>query len=251
MTLPFLLFFLASCGDGSSGEDVFHYAENTKMVNDKLMIYDYNGEISEERGVDSGIVLCLQQNIAGTNLFCAVLPEENYVATHGCDVEIRLFQHQMFAYGNMDSRYNPQVAFGRKDQQKLKYVNGGLRVGLVGDAFVTALRFTDNDTLDKIWGNYIIKDIGTENQQIFALSTSEGDNVVWTDCPEGVQLSPDSATYFTVKVPPGAFYRGFALDVFSGDSLISHLSTNDNVNLHAGKILVMPVVEIVKDNERK
>lgn len=249
MTLPFLLLFLTSCGESPSCEDVFHYAEDTKMVNGNLMIYDYNGEIFEERGADSGIVLCRQQNIAGTNLYCAVLPEENYVAMHGCDVEIRLFQHQEFAYGNMDSRYNPQVAFGRKDQQKLRYVNGGIRLGLVGDVLVTALRFTDNDTMNKIWGNYVVKNWGTDAERIFALSSSEGDNVLWLDCPEGVQLSPDSATDFTVKVPPGAFYRGFELDVFSGGSLISHLSTSDSVNVHFGKILLMPVVEIKKCHE--
>ena len=43
--------------------------------------------------------------------------------------------------------------------------------------------------------------------------------------------------------------RGFELDVFSGDSLISHLSTSDSVNVHFGKILLMPVVEIKKCHE--
>lgn len=251
MIFLLLLLFLASCGENFSKHDMLHYAEDTKMVNGNLMIYDYNGEIFEARGADSGIVLCRQQNIAGTNLYCAVLPEENYVAMHGCDVEIRLYQHQIQTSSEMDSRYNPQVTFGRKDQQKLEYVNGGVRVGLLGDAFVTAVRFTDNDTLNKLWGNYLIKDMWTDSRRIFALSTSEGDNVVWADYPEGVQLSHDSATYFTVKVPPGAFYRGFGLDVFCGDSLISHLSTKESVTIESGKILLIPGTEIMKKNERE
>lgn len=251
MLLPFLLLFLASCQENSSLHDVFHYAEETKMVNGNLMVYDYNGVISENGGIDSGFVLCRQQNIAGTNLFCAVLPEESYVAMHGCDVEIKLLQHQRYDSADADPRYNPQVAFGRKEQQKLKYVNGGVKVGLLGDALVTALRFTDNDTLNKIWGNYIIRDIGTEDQRIYALSSSIGDNIVWCDCPDGVHLSHDNAVYFTVKVPPGAFYKGFCLDVFSGDSLISHLSTKKSVPITPGKILQIPAVEIMMSNERE
>ena len=247
--MSFLSLFLVSCEDNSSLHDVFHCAEETKVVKGNLMIYDYDGEISEAGNVDSGFVLCRQQNIAGTDLFCAVFPDDNYVTMHGCDVEIKLFQHQIQTFGDMDPRYNPQVAFGTKKQQKLEFVNGGVKVGLLGDAKVSALRFVDNDTLDKLWGNYIIKDLGTENQKVFALSASEGDNVVLADCPDGVQLSRDSATYFTVKVPPGAFYRGFGLDVFCGDSLISHLSTEKNINLVSGKILLMPVVEIMTDNE--
>lgn len=241
--LPFLSVFLASCG-GASIDKVFFAQTDSLSVSGKSILYDFNGEISAKGPVPDGFVLCRQQQLENTDCCFAVLPEDNYVGIRSGELEIRLLQHQVFQDKENNLSCNPMVYFGKPRQQKLQHVNGGLAIDMKGNAVVTALRFADNDTLDRLWGNFIVRQIGTENQRLLALSSSEGDNTVWIDCPLGVQLSPDNITSFVAMLPPGAFYRGFSLDVFSGDSLIYHIATEHALSIERGKTIRMPAIEI-------
>lgn len=237
------LFFVA-CNESSPYYGVFHYP--SKAADAKIKLYDFNGEISAKGVRVENAVLCRQQESQYEDVYYAVFPGGNYVGLHDGELEIRLPQHQRYLPCGVDDACNPKVAFEKIKRQKYKHVNGGIRFGLKGDAFVTALRFADNDTLDRLWGNFVVRNPGSESQQVFALSSDEGDNMVWLDCGEGLQLSPDTATVFSVMLPPGAFYRGFSMDVFSGDSLLYHAESECPNAIIGDCIIQMPTLNVAQ-----
>ncbi len=206
-------------------------------------MHDFNGEMTECPDMMKDSSFCYQHQVEGSDYYFAVYPKESYVGVRNGELEIRLLQHQAYSQES-EPKYNPEVAFERLSQQEFKHVNGLMKVGLTGNAMVTALRFSDNDTLARLWGNFIVRHPGTDDQQILALSSSEGNNEVWVDCLNGVRLSSDSSTYFVVALPPGAFYRGFALDVFNGDSLLFHIVTKEENSIQRAKMLPMPTIKI-------
>lgn len=238
------IMFLISCSEFPSAKQVFTLTGTTDSMDAKMLVYDINGELANDSSLVDDYVFCRQQQLGNSNVYYAVFPETNYVRLRNGELEIRLFQHQPYMPTYIEASAKPEVAFGEIKKQKFSAVCGGVQVLLKGHDTVTALRFTDNDTLDKLWGNYIVRHIGKDDQQILALSTSEGNNEVWLDCPDGVTLSDDTATDFTVMVPAGAFYRGFAMDVFCGDSVLYHAATASDNTIRRGAIREMLEVVI-------
>lgn len=244
LILSVLLF--SSCKEGSPNYDEFHYDEVSGVTKEIgcPILHCFNGERLGFDSVPEGFAVCRQQQFGDTKAYYAVFPEENYVGLQDGELVIRLFQHQRRYPAYETYRSAPAVAFGWIKHQKLTRVNGGVRVLLKGKAKVTALRFTDNDTLNMLWGNFVVHHPGKDNQQLEALAHSEGGNVVWIDCREGVQLSPDTATEFDVMLPPGAFHRGFSMDVFSGDSIVFQITSQKPKHIRPGKLQKMPAIDI-------
>lgn len=237
LLLPIVL--LVACGEKPSAKQVFYLTGANDATGVKEMVYDINGELANDSSFMGEYNVCRQQQLENSNVYYAVFPEDNYVGLCNGELEIRLFQHQQYLPTGIEASAKPIVAFGKMKEQKFCAACGGLQVPLKGHAVVTGLRFYDNDTLDKLWGDYFVRNIGKENQQILALSTSEGNNEVWVDCPDGVTLSADTATTFTVMLPAGAFYKGFSMDVFGGDSLLYHIVTEKNCSIGRGMMVKM------------
>ena len=234
LLLPLL--FCVSCSEKAPSKDVFYLNNDSAGGHGKQVVYDFNGELASDSALWEDYAFCRQQQAEGSDCYFAVFPEENYVGFCNGNPTIRLFQHQQYLPTGIGLPACPKVAFGKLKEQEFSNVCGGLQVLLKGNATVTALRFTDNDTIDRLWGNYAVRHIGMEDQQLLALSSSEGNNEVWLDCPEGVALSNDTAKAFTVMLPSGAFYRGFAMDVFCGDSVLYHIATEKCNTIVRGKM---------------
>lgn len=243
IALPLLMLFCISCGKIPSAKDVFYLNDNLAEGQRNCIVYDFDGVLSNDSALREDYVFCRQQKLKG-NVYYAVFPEPNYAGICNGELEIRLFQHQLYMPSGIETSAKPLVAFGRINEQEFSSVCGGLQVSLRGGDTVTALRFTDNDTLDRLWGNYVVRNVGNKDQQLLALASSEGSNEIWLDCEEDVVLSDDTTTSFTIMVPEGAFYRGFAMDVFSGDSLLYHITTENNCKISRDKILRMPEIVI-------
>lgn len=238
------IFYCASCNESPNMKKIL-YVDIDSVGNQKRRIeFDFNGELANDSSFSRDYVFCRQQQCKDLDIYYAVFPESNYVGLNRGELEIRLFQHQKYKPSGIDVSASPLVALGRIRKQKFSGVCGGLQISLKGHGTVTALRFTDNDSLDKLWGNYVVRHLGEENQQLFALSSSDGDNEVWLDSPDGITLSEDTAKAFTVMLPAGAFYRGFALDVFGCDSLLYHIATESNCKIRRGKTIKMPEIII-------
>ncbi len=234
LLLPLL--FCVSCSEKAPSKDVFYLNNDSAGGHGKQVVYDFNGELASDSALWEDYAFCRQQQAEGSDCYFAVFPEENYVGFCNGNPTIRLFQHQQYLPTGIGLPACPKVAFGKLKEQEFSNVCGGLQVLLKGNATVTALRFTDNDTIDRLWGNYAVRHIGMEDQQLLALSSSEGNNEVWLDCPEGVALSNDTAKLFTVMLPSGAFYRGFAMDVFYGDSVLYHVATESDNTIVRGEM---------------
>lgn len=244
LSLPILL--CVSCSENTKMKDVFYLEDETLSIGGQFdyILFDFNGELANDSSFSQGSALCRQQQLQGTNIFYAVFPETNYVGLYDGELEIRLFQHQKYMPNDFEASAKPFVAFGQIKNQKFKSVCGGLQVLLKGHSSVTALRFADNDSLDRLWGNYVVLQAGTENQQLLSLPSSEGSNEVWLDCPEGVTLSEDTAKAFTVMLPAGALYRGFSMDVFCEDSLLYHAVAEKNFMIRRDTISRMREIVI-------
>lgn len=246
MLFAFLLSMLlcASCSDSPTMKEVFCLENDT--VNDQRgrVVHDFDGKLANDSAFSDGYAFCRQQQLKDSDFYYAVFPESNYVGLLNGELVIRLFQHQQYIPSDIEASAKPSVALGKIKKQKFNTVCGGIQVLLKGHGTVTALRFTDNDTIDRLWGNYVVRRIGEENQQLLALPSSEGNNEVWLDCAEGVVLSDDTAKFFTVMLPEGAFYRGFAMDVFGIDSLLYHVATEKDCKISRGKLLRMPELVI-------
>ena len=227
---------LLSCSEKTPSKDVFYLNSDSAGGHGNHVFYDFDGTLAQDSSLSQEYVFCRRQQVEGSDYYFAVFPEENFVGFCCGDLAIRLFQHQQYLPSGIDLSARPKVAFGKRRLKKFSGVCGSFQVLLKGNATVTALRFTDNDSSDRLWGNYVVRHIGMEDQQLLALSSSEGNNEVWLDCPEGVALSNDTAKCFTVMLPPGAFYRGFAMDVFCGDSLLCHVATEKCCMIIRGKI---------------
>ena len=238
LLLPMLL--CISCSDIPTMKEVFYYENDSAAVH---IINDFTGELANDSLLSPDCIVCRQQQLKD-DIYYAVSPEANFVGLYEGELAIKLFQHQHYLSTGIEASAMPRVALGPIGFQRFSYVGGGLQVCLSGHDTVTALRFTDNDTLDRVWGNYVVRRIGEKQQQLLAMPSEEGGNEVWLDCPEGVALSNDTATTFTIMLPVGAFYRGFAMDVFSGDSLLYHIATENNCKISRGKILRMPEIAI-------
>ena len=243
IALPLLMLFCISCGKIPSAKDVFYLYDNSAEGQRNHIVYDFDGVLANDSALREDYVFCRQQKLKG-NVYYAVFPETNYVGICNGELEIRLFQHQQYMPSGIETSAKPLVALGEIKEQIFSHTCGSLQVSLRGRDTIMALRFTDNDTLDRLWGDYVVRNVGNEDQQLLALASSEGSNEVWLDCEEGVVLSDDTATTFTIMVPPGAFYRGFAMDVFSGDSLLYHIATENNCKISRGKMLRMPEIAI-------
>ncbi len=244
VTLLLTILTLHSCSEKAPLKDVFYLNNESAEGHGKRVVFDFDGMLAQDSSFSQEYAFCRQQQQEGSKCYFAVFPEENYVGFCNGNPAIRLFQHQQYLPSGIDLPARPKVAFGEFSQQEFCNVCGGLQVLLKGDATVTALRFTDNDSIDRLWGNYVVRHIGKEDQQLLALSSSEGDNEVWLDCSEGVALSNDTATVFTVMLPPGAFYRGFAMDVFCGDSLLYHIATEQAFSVDRDKMIKISAIEI-------
>ncbi len=244
--LVFLLPILScvSCSDIPPAKEVFYLKEVNGLSGAKEIVYDFDGVLACDSSFMDDCVFCRQQQVGNSDVFYAVLPETNYVGLYNEGLGIRLFQYQQYLPTGIETSANPMVAFGEIRKQKFKAVCGELRLSLKGHDTVTALRFTDNDTLDRLWGDFVVRNVGEENQQIFALASSNGNNEVWLDCHKGVALSEDTAKVFKVMLPPGAFYRGFSMDAFCGDSLSYHIGTKNDCSIGRGKIISMPEITI-------
>ena len=244
LSLPILL--CVSCSENPKMKDVFYLNDETLSIGGQFdyILFDFNGELANDSSFSHGSALCRQQQLQGTNVYYAVFPEANYAGLYDGELEIRLFQHQKYMPVDFEASAKPFVAFGQIKNQKFESVCGGLQVLLKGHVTVTALRFADNDSLDRLWGNYVVRQAGTENQQLLALPSSEGNNEVWLDCPEGVTLSEDTAKAFTVMLPAGALYRGFSMDVFCEDSLLYHAVAEKNFKIRRDTISRMREIVI-------
>ena len=238
LLLPLL--FCISCSDSPTMKEVFYYENDSVAVH---IINDFTGELANDSSLSPDCIVCRQQQLKD-DIYYAVSPEANFVGLYEGELAIRLFQHQHYLSTGIEASAMPRVALGPIGFQRFSYVCGGLQVCLSGHDTITALRFTDNDTLDRVWGNYVVRRIGEKQQQLLAMSSEEGSNEVWLDCPEGVALSDDTATTFTIMVPVGAFYRGFAMDVFSGDSLLYHAKTDNNCRIKRSTLHQMPEIAI-------
>lgn len=232
----------ASCEPGDRFYNVFHY--EPESPNEYPMYYDLNGELAEKGFQMENVVLCREQHDEGTDCYYAVFPEENYVDLHDYGLEIRLPQYQCHGRGIITAAYNPLVSYGVIREQRHRHVNGGMEVRLRGNARITAIRFTDNDTLNRLWGNFVVRRVGSEKQCLLSPPWSDGNNEIWLNYPDGVLLSPDSTSLFSVMLPPGAFYRGFSMDVFCGDSLLYHVATEKDCTIRRNVVMKMPVMEI-------
>ena len=244
VTLLLTNLMLLSCSEKAPSKDVFYLNNDSAGGHGKQVVFDFDGMLARDSSFSQEYAFCRQQKVEGSDYYFAVMPEENYVGFCNGNPTIRLFQHQQYLPSGIDLPARPTVACGKLREQKFSSVCGGLQVLLKGNATVTALRFTDNDTIDRLWGNYVVRHIGKEDQQLLALSSSEGNNEVWLDCPEGVALSNDTAKLFTVMLPPGAFYRGFAMDVFCGDSVLYHVATESDNTIVRGKMRRMSEIVI-------
>ena len=236
VTLLLTILTLHSCSEKAPLKDVFYLNNESAEGHGKRVVFDFDGTLAQDSSFSQEYAFCRQQQVEGSKCYFAVMPEENYVGFCNGNPAIRLFQHQQYLPSGIDLPARPKVAFGEFSQQEFCNVCGGLQVLLKGDATVTALRFTDNDSIDRLWGNYVVRHIGMEDQQLLALSSSEGNNEVWLDCSEGVALSNDTAKAFTVMLPSGAFYRGFSMDVFCGDSVLYHVVTESDNTIVRGKM---------------
>lgn len=242
LLLPLL--FCVSCIENAPSKDVFYLNDESAEGHGKRVVYDFDGELASDSALWENYAFCRQQQLNESDVYYAVFPESNYVDLYNGGLGVRLFQHQQYLPSGIETLANPMVAFGKIKKQKFMAVCGELRLSLKGHDTVTALRFTDNDTLDRLWGDFIVQNVGTEGQQIFALASSNGNNEVWLDCYEGVVLSEDTTTIFKVMLPPGAFYRGFTMDAFCGDSLFCHIGTENDCSIGRGKIISMPEITI-------
>lgn len=240
--LPIL--FGVSCSEKAPMKEVFYMENDSIGYLCDSILFDFNGEVAKDSSFSQGYVFCLQQQLEGTDAFYAVFPETNYEGLYNGELVIKLFQHQRYLPSDFEASAKPFVAFGQIRNQKFRCVCGGLQVLLKGHATVTALRFTDNDTIDRLWGNYVVRNIGKENQQLLAVPSSDGDNEIWLDCPEGVMLSEDTAKAFTVMLPPGAMYRGFTMDVYCKDSLLYHAVAEMNCRIKHDTIFRMHEIVI-------
>lgn len=244
VTLLLAILMLLSCSEKAPSKDVFYLNNDSAGGHGKQVVFDFDGMLARDSSFSQEYAFCRQQQVEGSDCYFAVMPEENYVGFYNGELEIRLFQHQQYLPSGIDLPARPKVAFGKLKEQEFSNVCGGLQVLLKGNATVTALRFTDNDTIDRLWGNYVVRHIGKEDQQLLALSSSEGNNEVWLDCSEGVALSNDTAKAFTVMLPSGAFYRGFSMDVFCGDSVLYHVVTESDNTIVRGKMRRMSEIVI-------
>ena len=242
--LLLLLLFCVSCSEKAPSKDVFNLNNNSVGEYGKHVVYNFDDVLVSDSALREGYAFCRQQQEEGSDCYFAAFPEENYVGFCNENLIIRLFQHQKYLPSGVDLPARPMVAYGRLRHQEFISVCGGLKVLLKGDATVTALRFTDNDSIDRLWGNYVVHNIGMEDQQLISLSSSEGNNEIWLDCSEGVALSNGTAKAFTIMLPPGAFYRGFAMDVFCGDSVLYHIATEKCNTIVRGKIHRMSEIVI-------
>lgn len=243
-TLLLAVLMLLSCSEKAPSKDVLYLNNNLVGENEKHVICDFDGMLAHDSLFSQEYAFCRQQQVEDSDCYFAVFPKENYVGVYDEILAIRLFQHQQYLPSGVDLPAHPAVAYGRLRQQKFISVCGSLQVLLKGDATVTALRLTDNDSIDRLWGNYDVYNIGTEDQELLAQAESEGNNEVWLDCPEGVALSNDTAKVFTVMLPPGALYRGFSMDVFCGDSVLCHVATEKCNTIVRGKIHKMSEIVI-------
>ena len=240
VALPLSMLFWVSCGENPTMKEVFYYENDSAAVH---IINDFTGELANDSSLSPDCIVCRQLKLKD-DIYYAVSPEANFVGLYEGELAIRLFPHQHYLSTGIEASAKPQVALGPIGFQRFSYVCGGLQVCLSGHDTVTALRFTDNDTLDRVWGNYVVRRIGEKQQQLLAMSSEEGSNEVWLDCPEGVVLSNDTATTFTIMVPEGAFYHGFTMDVLGDDSLLYHTKTDNNCRIKRGTLLQMPEIVI-------
>lgn len=242
--LSLSLLLCVSCTESTTMKNVFYLGNDSIGGHKDCIVYDFNGEFANDSSLSQGYAFCRQQRLKNSDVFYGVFPEINYVGIYKGELVIRLFQHQQFMPSDVEPTAKPLVALGKIKNQKFYSVCGGLQVSLKGHAKVTALRISDNDTIDRLWGDYVVRNIGKENQQLFGLSSSDGNNEVWLDCPEGITLSEDTAMAFTFMLPAGACYRGFDVDVFCGDSLLYHAVTEKNLTIKRGMIFKMPELVI-------
>lgn len=241
LLLPLL--FCVSCNENPNMKKFFYPENDSADVRNDYLVFDFDGELANDSTLSQGYVFCRQQQLKD-DIYYAVFPEANYVGLLDGELKISLFQHQQYKPSGIDASARPMVALDRIRDQKFSNVCGALVVSLKGHEMVTALRFADNDTLDRLWGNFVVRYVGREDQYLLALLSSEGNNEVWLDCPDGVTLSDDTATTFTIMLPEGAFYRGFSMDVFCGDSLLHHVATDNDCSIKRGFVLKMPEIAI-------
>lgn len=146
---------------------------------------------------------------------------------------------QTYAANSFGSGAFPMVAVTEDTYDtnlKFKNVLGGIKLQLKGTAKIKSIKISGNN-------NEILCGPATVTAAYGALPkiemSTEGGKEVTLDCGTGVQLNSETATNFTIALPPMTFLQGFTVEIRDSEDKMMAVSTNKERSVNRSTIAKM------------
>ena len=125
---------------------------------------------------------------------------------------------------------------------KFKNVLGGLKLRLKGNAIITSISVTGNNS-EVLCGAASVTVSYTEVPTIALTDMSS--TTVTLDCGNGVQIDAETATAFIIALPPITMSGGFTVTVTDTENKQMEIKTTRSQTITRSNLLSMPLVDYV------
>ena len=149
---------------------------------------------------------------------------------------------QNYAVGSFGNATFPMVAVSVDNNITFRNICGGMKLLLKGNLKVSDITVEGNDG-ELLSGKATVIAYADGSAPVISMS-DDAQTSVSLICPDGVQLTEDSATEFILVLPPTEFTKGFTVTVKDCDDRPFALRTDNPNSICRSNLLVMPEVTV-------
>ena len=159
--------------------------------------------------------------------------------------DISLPANQNYAISSFGNGAFPMTAVtGSTNDFNLKFKNvlGGLKLQLKGNAIITSISVTGNNSEVICGAAYVtVSDTAVPSIALTDMSST----TITLDCGNGVQIGAETATAFIIALPPMTMSGGFTVTVTDTENKRMEIKTTRSQTITRSNLLSMPSVDYV------
>ena len=224
-----------------------------KSVADKYQVKDEsvgtkNGTFTIVTKGDGSPASTFQTNIAlypyEEGLECTAVIEDSEVASYTI-TGVTIPSVQTYVAGSFpdESFLMAAVTEGLSDHiLRFRNLCGGMKLQLKGSMTVKSIMIQGHES-ERLSGDATVTVYQDGTAPVLEMS-DDASVTVTLDCGEGVHLSEDSATEFTISLPPTQFAKGFTVSIIGTDGTVGRIVTSKKNSVGRSFIHTMPELTV-------